>query len=150
MISIKKRARGRTEDDRPNPIDVHIGRRICQRRKLLHMSQEDLARQLKLTFQQIQKYEKGGNRVSGSRLWIISRVLQVPVDYFFSNMDPQTVDEGERLLADPEAVCRYSPQEDVTRSPDVLELVNAYINSRHKEIAVLLKTALVKLAGRRR
>ncbi len=146
MISIKKRSRGRTEDGLPNPIDIHIGKRIYQRRRLLNMSQEELAKHLRLTFQQIQKYEKGDNRVSGSRLWMISRILQVPIDYFFANMDQKTIREGENLLSSSKFSAPYTSNYDIMQRNDVLELITAYLNSRHKEITELLKTAIIKLS----
>jgi transcriptional regulator with XRE-family HTH domain len=63
----------------PNPIDVHLGRRIRQRRTLLGMTQEKLAEAIGLTFQQEQKYERGGKRVSSSRLFDLTRILDVPI-----------------------------------------------------------------------
>lgn len=68
---------------RANPIDVHVGSRVKLRRTLLGMSQEKLGEQLGLTFQQIQKYEKGVNRIGASRLFELARVLNVPVQYFY-------------------------------------------------------------------
>ena len=68
----------------PNPIDKHVGSRVRMRRMMLGMSQEKLGDALGLTFQQVQKYEKGTNRVSCSRLYEISQILDVPVTYFFS------------------------------------------------------------------
>jgi transcriptional regulator with XRE-family HTH domain len=70
----------------PNPIDVHVGQRMRQRRTLLGMSQSVLGDAIGLTFQQVQKYERGANRVSGSRLFDLGRVLDVPVAYFFEEM----------------------------------------------------------------
>ena len=70
---------------KPNPIDVHVGGRIRLRRNMLGMSQERLGESLGITFQQIQKYEKGTNRVGASRLQAISSVLSVPVSYFFED-----------------------------------------------------------------
>ena len=67
----------------PHPIDVHVGRRVKMRRMLIGMSQEKLGEQLGLTFQQVQKYEKGANRIGASRLWDLSRILDVPVRFFF-------------------------------------------------------------------
>ena len=64
----------------PNPIDVHVGQRIRQRRTLLGMSQEKLAEAIGLTFQQVQKYERGANRVGSSRLFDLARVLDVPIE----------------------------------------------------------------------
>ena len=71
---------------RPSPIDVHVGSRIRLRRTLLGMSQERLGDQLGLTFQQVQKYERGVNRVGASRLFDLSRVLDVPISFFFDDM----------------------------------------------------------------
>jgi len=67
----------------PNPIDIHVGARVRMRRVLIGMSQEKLGERLSLTFQQIQKYEKGTNRIGASRLQQISEILGVPVSYFF-------------------------------------------------------------------
>ncbi|HWL05965.1 MAG TPA: helix-turn-helix transcriptional regulator [Xanthobacteraceae bacterium] len=67
----------------PNPIDKHVGSRVRMRRMMLSMSQEKLGDALNLTFQQVQKYEKGTNRIGASRLQQISQVLQVPVAFFF-------------------------------------------------------------------
>ncbi len=68
---------------KPNPIDIHVGSRVRLRRMMLGMSQEKLGEQLGITFQQIQKYEKGANRIGASRLQNISGVLNVPVSFFF-------------------------------------------------------------------
>ncbi|HET7413983.1 MAG TPA: helix-turn-helix transcriptional regulator [Pararhizobium sp.] len=70
---------------KPNPIDVHVGSRIRLRRTMLGMSQEKLGDSLGITFQQIQKYEKGTNRVGASRLQNISAILNVPVAFFFED-----------------------------------------------------------------
>ncbi|OYX35806.1 MAG: transcriptional regulator [Caulobacterales bacterium 32-69-10] len=70
----------------PNPVDLHVGARIRMRRKLLSVSQERLAEQLGLTFQQVQKYERGANRVSASKLYEIARALQTSVAYFFDGL----------------------------------------------------------------
>ena len=68
---------------KPNPIDIHVGGRIRLRRNMMGMSQEKLGEHLGITFQQIQKYEKGTNRVGASRLQAIASILEVPVAYFF-------------------------------------------------------------------
>ena len=70
---------------RPNPIDIHVGSRIRLRRNMLGMSQEKLGENLGITFQQIQKYEKGTNRVGASRLQAIASILSVPVAFFFED-----------------------------------------------------------------
>lgn len=72
----------------PNPIDKHVGSRVRMRRMMLSMSQEKLGDALGLTFQQVQKYEKGANRIGASRLQQISTILQVPVSFFFEGAPP--------------------------------------------------------------
>ena len=77
------------EDRSPNPVDLHVGGRIRMRRRILGVSQEKLADALGLTFQQVQKYERGANRVSASKLYEIARTLQAPITYFFEGLaDP--------------------------------------------------------------
>lgn len=71
---------------KPNPVDIHVGSRVRLRRTMLGMSQEKLGEQLGITFQQIQKYEKGSNRIGASRLQRISEVLNVPVSFFFEDV----------------------------------------------------------------
>lgn len=71
---------------RPNPVDAHVGGRVRLRRLLLGMSQEKLGEFLGLTFQQVQKYEKGVNRIGASRLFELARVLGVPVQFFYDDM----------------------------------------------------------------
>lgn len=78
---------------KPNPIDAHVGTRVRLRRMLLGMSQEKLGEHLGLTFQQVQKYEKGVNRIGASRLFDLSRVLGVPVQFFYDEV-PTDVAEG--------------------------------------------------------
>ena len=80
------RGRGRTANGKPNPVDIHVGARVRLRRTLLGMSQEKLGEAIGLTFQQVQKYERGANRVGASRLYDLSRVLEVPVSFFFDDM----------------------------------------------------------------
>jgi transcriptional regulator with XRE-family HTH domain len=94
----------------PDPVDVHVGARIRARRLLIGMNQETLANRLDLTFQQVQKYEGGANRVSASRLSHIADVLGVSVDYFFlglpgENGTPNTRErEASERLQRPEAI----------------------------------------------
>ncbi|MEQ1647629.1 MAG: helix-turn-helix transcriptional regulator [Hyphomicrobiaceae bacterium] len=78
---------------RPNPIDIHVGGRVRFRRMLLGMSQEKLGEALGLTFQQVQKYEKGVNRVGASRLYDLSQVLQVPIQFFYEEA-PISIEQG--------------------------------------------------------
>ena len=69
-----------------NPVDVHVGTRVRLRRQVLKMSQERLGDKLGVTFQQVQKYERGSNRIGASRLWKISEVLEVPINFFFDGL----------------------------------------------------------------
>ncbi len=102
----------------PSPVDVHVGARLRVRRTLLGMSQTTLGDAIGLTFQQVQKYERGTNRISASRLFDLSRVLDVPVEYFFGDM-PATEKRG-RAKKPPS----YEPEPMATR--ETLELVRAY------------------------
>ena len=82
--------RGRMPSGKPNPVDVHVGGRVRLRRTLLGMSQEKLGEAIGLTFQQVQKYERGANRIGASRLWDLSRVLDCSMSFFFEDMDEAT------------------------------------------------------------
>jgi transcriptional regulator with XRE-family HTH domain len=107
-----------------NPIDKHVGARVRMRRLMLHMSQTDLAVGLGLTFQQVQKYEKGTNRIGASRLQHISQILQVPVPFFFeggpavSGIRPSPGQTAES--SSPSYVA------DFLATPDGLSLVKAF------------------------
>lgn len=76
-----------------HPVDVHVGRRLKQIRTLRRMSQTDVARKLNLSFQQIQKYEIGSNRIAASRLYELSKILEVPTSYFFEGLNGDAVSE---------------------------------------------------------
>ena len=93
----------------PNPIDIHVGSRVRLRRMMLGMSQEKLGESLGITFQQIQKYEKGTNRIGASRLQHIATVLKVPVSFFFEDA-PGTPEEAEGFRRNPaHLLCRRLP-----------------------------------------
>jgi transcriptional regulator with XRE-family HTH domain len=118
----------------PNPIDVHVGQRIRLRRTLLGLSQEKLAEAIGLTFQQVQKYERGANRVGSSRLFDLCRVLDVPVSYFFEDMAPGVQDKTPSKLmglATPPAP-KYEPDPMARR--ETLELVRAYYKIREPSV----------------
>ncbi|HWD14719.1 helix-turn-helix domain-containing protein [Pseudochrobactrum sp. sp1633] len=87
---------------KPNPIDVHVGSRIRLRRNMLGLSQEKLGENLGITFQQIQKYEKGTNRVGASRLQAISSILSVPVAFFFEDAPEQAGQQNSGFSEDNE------------------------------------------------
>jgi transcriptional regulator with XRE-family HTH domain len=77
-----------------HPVDVHVGKKLKQIRTMRRMSQTDVAKELNLSFQQIQKYEIGSNRIAASRLYELSRILDVPTTYFFEGLDPNTPDRS--------------------------------------------------------
>ncbi|GGX44866.1 transcriptional regulator [Tateyamaria omphalii] len=83
-----------------HPVDVHVGKRLKQIRTLRRMSQTDVAKRLELSFQQIQKYEIGSNRIAASRLFELSRILDVPTSYFFEGLADanNTAPRGDRGL----------------------------------------------------
>lgn len=83
------RKRPTVQEAGPHPVDVHVGTRVRLRRTMLGISQEKLGEAVGLTFQQIQKYERGANRIGSSRLFEFSRVLDVPVSFFFDDMPPE-------------------------------------------------------------
>jgi transcriptional regulator with XRE-family HTH domain len=119
--------RRRRKSDKPNPIDVHVGSRVRLRRTLLGMSQEKLGEAIGLTFQQVQKYERGANRVGASRLYDLSRVLDVPVSFFFDDISTEVAAAaaGEPVPGGAAAIAgRYEPDPMMRR--ETLELVRAY------------------------
>ncbi|MCC5985050.1 MAG: helix-turn-helix transcriptional regulator [Rhodobacteraceae bacterium] len=90
-----------------HPVDVHVGKRIRQRRWMLGMTQQQLAEAVGIKFQQIQKYETGTNRVSASRLWDVAHALDVSISFFFEGLDQQAngaTDMPEELLENREAM----------------------------------------------
>lgn len=120
----------------PHPVDVHVGRRVRERRMLMGLSQEQLARLLGVTFQQIQKYERGTNRVGASRLVELARILEVPVTWFFEGLE-QTAGTAPQPagLAEPGAAFTYDvpgaraaqpPRRRLSDRREILELVRAY------------------------
>jgi len=128
------RRRGRNPTGRPHPIDTHVGRRMRQRRTLLGLSQERLAEALGLTFQQVQKYERGANRVSASRLYELGRVLDVPIGYFFEDLPvdmPRKVRDHMQGQIAFDAVARRG--DPLTRR-ETLELVRAYYRIREPKV----------------
>lgn len=104
----------------PHPIDLHVGNRVRQRRRLLGMTQQKLADSVRIRFQQIQKYESGTNRISASRLWTLAKALDVPVAYFFDGVEagayaPET--NGDHAVNAPA---------DVFQNKDTIALVRAF------------------------
>jgi transcriptional regulator with XRE-family HTH domain len=118
-----------------HPTDVHIGRRLREKRVALGMSQSALAEKLGITFQQVQKYESGANRMGGSRLWDVANVLGVPVGYFFEGLG-----QGTKPLAS---------NDDLPLSRQTLELaraINAIPEGEVRDQVVKLVKAFAKSA----
>lgn len=116
----KKRGRPRGskgEAATGHPVDVHVGARVRLRRTLIGLSQEQVGKGVGLTFQQLQKYERGANRISASRLFDLSRILDVPISFFFDGLD----ETGTGPSPIPE-----SGEPDPMRKRETLELVRAY------------------------
>jgi len=105
---------------KPNDVDAHVGSRLRQRRMLLGISQEQLAEMLGLTFQQVQKYERGTNRISASRLFQLARALDTPITWFFDEMDL------ERSGAEREKTDASAEDSDPMSRRETLELVRVY------------------------
>lgn len=120
------RGRGRSPTGKPNPIDVHVGSRIRLRRTLLGMSQQKLGEAIGLTFQQVQKYERGTNRVGSSRMFELARVLDVPVSYFFEEMGADTAARGRQHALGFATEAPEPGGADPMTKRETLELVRAY------------------------
>ncbi|MFQ5564197.1 MAG: helix-turn-helix domain-containing protein [Parvularculaceae bacterium] len=110
-----------------HPIDLHVGRRLRQRRRLLGLTQQKLAEAVNIRFQQIQKYESGANRVSASRLWALSRALDVPVAYFFDGLNGTAASERSAfaLINGGQGEGAGAP-DDVFNAKETIDLVRAY------------------------
>ena len=128
-----------------NAVDMHVGKRVRLRRTLLGLSQEQLGDALNITFQQVQKYERGANRISASRLWDIGQILDVPISYFFDDMSDDTMRHSPRRISRGDTAV----DEDVEAAKDpmarreTLELVRTYYSITQpkvrKRIAEMVK-----------
>ena len=131
-----------------HPVDIYVGTRVRQRRSLLGMSQTALANAVGLTFQQIQKYDRGFNRIGSSRLFEFAKVLDVPVSYFFdeipSNVLTARPASGRNRDGLSEAAAPFEQEKDPLIRRETLELVRAYYKVREsrvrKRIADLVKS----------
>ena len=116
-----------------HPVDVHVGKRVRHRRWLTGMTQQQLAEQVGIKFQQIQKYETGANRVSASRLWDIAEALDVPVSFFFEGLD-----ESEKVAVEKTAV-----PVDLMGDKEALDLVRSYYSIPENQRRRLFELARV-------
>lgn len=126
----------------PKPVDIHVGNRLRLRRTLLGMSQEKLGTALGLTFQQIQKYEKGANRIGSSRLYEIGRILGVPVAYFF-----EAFEDDRDPLPEMEGIGRFDQSKLMDR--ETIELIRAYYSIDQGEVRHQVFELMKTLGGTR-
>lgn len=119
-----KTARKGAKKGRSTPIDGYVGSRVRQRRLLLGMSQEMLGKAVGLTFQQIQKYERGINRIGASRLFTLSKVLNVPIAFFFDEMPRALASAGSKARGFADSSVKF--EADPTASRETAELIRAY------------------------
>ena len=135
--SVNGSVRGRLSDGAPNPVDVHVGAQLKSRRILLGLSQERLADELGITFQQVQKYEKGLNRIGASRLWDLSQVLGVNIDYFYENLDESSRSQSPRKISSQFLLSDNVKEFDmsVLLNKDVRTLVNSFIMIQNPKVA---------------
>ncbi len=110
----------------PSPVDVHVGARVRIHRTLLGMSQTTLGEAIGLTFQQVQKYERGANRIGSSRLFDLSRVLDVPIEYFFDDMPAAVAASSPATEKRGRAKKPPSYEPDPMAKREMLEFVRAY------------------------
>ena len=135
-------SRGRTPEGEPNPVDVYVGSRLRLRRTVLNLSQEKLAALAGLTFQQIQKYEHGMNRIGASRLYDFAQILDVPVSFFFAEMPEEVAQRSPRRYSGVSCCESDVPQlpedpaqhrtyvESLFPSPDTPTIVHAFHKPR--------------------
>jgi len=127
----------------PNPIDKHVGSRVRMRRMMLSMSQEKLGDALGLTFQQVQKYEKGTNRIGASRLQQISNILQVPVSFFFEGA-PHIPGERHGGLGEAPSPTYVS---DFLATSDGLSLTKSFMRIKNSKLRRRIVDLVEQIAG---
>jgi transcriptional regulator with XRE-family HTH domain len=128
----------------PNPIDKHVGSRVRMRRMMLGMSQEKLGDALSLTFQQVQKYEKGTNRIGASRLQQIAHILQVPVAFFFEGAPDLGDGSSTNGLAEAPSPAYIS---DFLATSDGLALTKAFMRIRDAKLRRRIVDLVEHIAG---
>jgi transcriptional regulator with XRE-family HTH domain len=147
--SATQRPRGQFDEPQLKSIDAAVGAQVRLRRILLGLSQESVSKTMELTFQQLQKYEHGTNRISASRLYQLATILHVPVSYFFETVD------AEEIAASPESETMLAPSEgvsgDLMKKRKTVELVRAFYaieGERQRNAALNLLKTLGKETGK--
>ncbi|MEM6682734.1 MAG: helix-turn-helix transcriptional regulator [Pseudomonadota bacterium] len=115
--------------EHPNPVDIHVGKQVRKRRNALSMSQEKLGKALGLTFQQVQKYERGTNRIGSSRLYELAQILDVDISYFFEGYDEPTTAILGQVAENATEFEGAAPE-----NPETIDLIRVYY--RIKDVAV--------------
>ena len=126
----------------PNPTDRHVGSRVRMRRILLAMSQEELGAALGLSFQQVQKYERGANRIGASRLQQISHILQVPVAFFFEGAPNASAPHGSNGSA-----LSMAQIDDFVSDSDGLRLIRAFMRIDNPDLRLRIVMLVQEIAG---
>ena len=152
----KKSSRGRF-DGEPNPVDIHVGKRVRMYRTIKGLSQEKLGEALGLTFQQVQKYEKGLNRIGASRLWDISQVLETPIALFYEGITDETKNLSPRHIvkdslpnndwANKVAQLTAQFDEDPLSRKETLDLIRAYYRIPNRNMAHKIFDLMKTMAG---
>ncbi len=118
---------------RPGPVDVHVGSRVRLRRKILGITQVKLGAAIELSIQQVQNNERGTNRIGASRLFQLSKVLDVPVSFFFDDMPPEVAQTGRRPFEFSESEAAVY-EADALAKRETLELVRAYYRIKNEKV----------------
>ena len=129
----------------PNPVDIHVGSRLRMRRTLAGMSQEHLGNAVGLTFQQIQKYERGTNRIGASRLYEFSQILSVPVSYFFDELSDDLGTSEGRFQLGMLYKAEGAPSPDSMARRETLELVRGYYNITDPKVSQIVYQLVTQL-----
>ena len=123
---VRRRAKKQTSRKGPNPIDIHVGARVRLRRNLLGLTLQTLAKAVGVTYQQIQKNELGVNRIGAGRLFDLSRVLDVPISYFFEDLSPAAAGGGKRRTRGLSEAPASVLEPGSLSKPETVELIRAY------------------------
>ena len=124
----------------PNPTDQHVGARVRMRRKMVAMSQEELGAALGLSFQQIQKYERGANRIGASRFQQMSHILQVPIEFFFEGLPNALAPHGGSALS-------MAQTDDFVSDIDGLRLIEAFMRIDNAALRRKIVMLVQEIAG---
>ena len=133
----------------PNPVDIYVGSRLKLRRLILGISQKKMAEKLGITFQQVQKYENGINRISASRLWDISKLLKVQVEYFFDGMNESIQAQSPRSLRKNTISSRQEIGEsfdDPMLRQESIRLIKAYSRINNEKLCRKLLDLMIEMS----